>query len=87
MRFYQIILLVILGFCASNMETPPSARKRGFKLEFVGDNSEKETLRSKIQKINQSTDERMTYTDVIFNQALDFWINVSWPFFLINNIN
>ena len=50
MRFYQIIVLV-LGFCASNMETPPSARKRGLKLEFVGDNSEKENLRSKIQKI------------------------------------
>ena len=37
MRFYQIIVLVLLGFCASPMETPPSARKRGFKLEFVGD--------------------------------------------------
>ena len=35
MRFYQII--VLLGICASNIETPPSARKRGFKLEFVGD--------------------------------------------------
>ena len=56
------------------METPPSARKRGFKLEFVGDNSEKENLCSKIQKIKQSTNERMTYTDVM-NQALDFWIN------------
>ena len=40
MRFYQIIVLVFLGFCASNMETPPSARKRGFKLEFVGDISD-----------------------------------------------
>ena len=43
MRFYQIIVLVLLGFCASNMETSPSVRKRSFKLEFVGDNSEKET--------------------------------------------
>ena len=49
MRFYQIMVLVHLRFCASNMETPPSARKRGFKLEFVGDNLDKETLRSKIQ--------------------------------------
>ena len=60
MRFFQIIVLVLLGFCASNMETPPSARKRDFKLEFVGDNSEKETLRSKIQKMKQITNERMT---------------------------
>ena len=66
-KFHQIIVLVLLGFCASNMETPPSARKRGFKLEFVGDNSEEETLRSKIQKIKKSTDEQMTNIDVMFN--------------------
>ena len=51
MRLYQIIVLVLLGIYASNMETPPSARKRGSKLEFVGDNSEKKTFRTKIQKI------------------------------------
>ena len=31
-------------------------------------------MRTKIQKIKQSTNEQMTYTDVM-NQALDFWIN------------
>ena len=68
------------------METPPSARKRGFKLEFVGDNSEKENLRSKIQKIKQSTNERMTYTDVM-NQALDFSAGLSEFSFFIQNFH
>ena len=50
MRFYQIIALVVLGFCASNMETPPSAQKRGFKLEFVGDNKYDQFFKFDIKK-------------------------------------
>ena len=51
MRFYQIIVLVLLGFVLQTWKHLLQREKRGFKLEFVGDNSEKENLRSKIQKI------------------------------------
>ena len=56
------------------MDTPPSTRKRGFKLEFPGDDAARDSLRSKFQQIKQCSSERLTNSDVI-NKVLDFWIS------------
>lgn len=55
------------------MDTPP-ARKRGFKLEFSGDNVSGDSIRGKFQLLEQITDERLTNTEVL-TKALDFWLS------------
>ena len=45
MQFHRVLVFFLLGYYTANMNTPPSARKRGFKLEFPGGDSERDTLR------------------------------------------
>ena len=73
MQFHRVLVFFLLDYYAANMNIPPSARKRGFKLEFPGDDSERDSLRSKFQQIKQSSNDRLTNTDVL-NKVLDFWI-------------
>ena len=73
MQFHRVLVFFLLGYYTANMNTPPVARKRGFKLELLGDDSERDSLRSKFQQIKQSSNDRLTNTDVL-NKVLDIWI-------------
>ena len=75
MKFHSILVFLLVGFYTETIDTPPSTRKRGFKLEFPGDDTARDSLHSKFQQIKQCSSERLTNSDAIINKVLDFWIS------------
>ena len=67
MKSHSILVFLLVGFYTETMDTPPSTRKRGFKLEFPGNDTARDSLRSKFQQIKQCSSERLTNSDVINN--------------------